>query len=124
MTKWTNDKYILDEYHQVKPADDFLKWAEWFENRENRIVRQDEENGVRVSTVFLGIDHNWSGEGPPVLFETMVFGGPTNEDTYRCCTWDQAIEQHRKVALSVGIFTDPPARHLTVEEIQKLARDT
>ena len=26
-----------------------------------------------VSTVFLGIDHNFYGDGPPLLFETMVF---------------------------------------------------
>jgi len=26
-----------------------------------------------VSTVALLIDHNWSGEGPPVLWETLTF---------------------------------------------------
>lgn len=31
---------------------------------------------VQVSTVFLGIDHNFSMVGPPVLWETMVFGCP------------------------------------------------
>ena len=30
-------------------------------------------NGVLVSTVFLGLDHNYNSEGPPVLFETMTF---------------------------------------------------
>ena len=29
-----------------------------------------EHNGVRVSTVWLGIDHNY-GDGPPVIFESM-----------------------------------------------------
>lgn len=28
----------------------------------------------RVSTVWLGLDHNWGG-GEPLLFETMSFGG-------------------------------------------------
>jgi hypothetical protein len=27
-----------------------------------------------VSTVFLGLDHNFGMNGPPILFETMVFG--------------------------------------------------
>ena len=31
---------------------------------------------VRVSTIFLGLDHNVFGDRPPELFETMVFGGP------------------------------------------------
>lgn len=26
-----------------------------------------------VSTVWLGIDHNHGGHGPPVIFETMIF---------------------------------------------------
>ena len=32
-------------------------------------------NVVFISTVFLGIDHNFNLEGPPLLFETMIFGG-------------------------------------------------
>ena len=27
----------------------------------------------RVSTVWLGLDHNWNPKGPPLIFETMVF---------------------------------------------------
>lgn len=27
----------------------------------------------RVSTVWLGLDHNWRPHGPPLIFETMVF---------------------------------------------------
>lgn len=51
----------------------------------------------RVSTVFLGIDYSF-GQGPPVLFEMMVFG-PENdkgEVQLRCCTWDEAKELHLK----------------------------
>ena len=56
-----------------------------------------------VSTVFLGLDHNWNG-GPPILFETMVFGGPHNEYQERYATWDQAEKDHDRVveALKAG----------------------
>lgn len=27
----------------------------------------------KVSTIFLGLDHNWEPGGPPVLWETMAF---------------------------------------------------
>ena len=27
----------------------------------------------RVSTVWLGLNHNWNPSGPPLIFETMVF---------------------------------------------------
>lgn len=52
-----------------------------------------------VSTVFLGTDMNhglW--DGPPVLFETMVFGpGGEVESCDRCCTWDEAEKLHEHV---------------------------
>jgi hypothetical protein len=35
--------------------------------------------GLVISTVFLGLDHNFGGQGAPVLFETMVFGGDWSE---------------------------------------------
>lgn len=55
-----------------------------------------------VSTVFLGCDHNWSGEGPPVLFETMVFGGPLDEEQVRYCTLAEARAGHSLLCAQVG----------------------
>jgi hypothetical protein len=49
-------------------------WAKFIEKFSNKIVKQERKYGVRVSTVFLGLDHSWN-VGPPVLFETMIFGG-------------------------------------------------
>ena len=51
-----------------------MEWAEWIENHENKVIEQtDVKDGGRVSTVFLGLDHNFSEDGPPILFETMYF---------------------------------------------------
>ena len=56
------------------------EWAEKIEhdNLKERIVEQTEiSTDVRVSTVWIGIDHNfWNPGNPPLIFETMVFGGP------------------------------------------------
>lgn len=54
-------------------------------------------NGHRVSTVFLGLDHNYTGRGPPVLFETMIFGPDSlaETDMWRYCTWDEAEAGHK-----------------------------
>jgi hypothetical protein len=67
-------------------------WAHWFPTAE-RIVHLDHVGPLRVSTVFLGLDHSW-GDGPPLLFETMIFDD--NEDGYqtRCTTWDEAELMH------------------------------
>ena len=43
-----------------------------------------------ASTVFLGLDHQLTEDGPPLLFETMVFGGPLSGETDRCSTWELA----------------------------------
>lgn len=51
--------------------------------------------GVRVSTVFLGLDHSFGGRCP-MLFETMVFGGQLNGEQERCSTYDEAEAMHSK----------------------------
>jgi hypothetical protein len=58
---------------------------------------EDGTGEVVVSTVFLGLDHNFSMVGPPLLFETMVFGGPLNGECRRYATWVEAEAGHREV---------------------------
>lgn len=88
--------YILDAEHQAAKVDLHV-WAHWFENDANRRVAYTEINSeVTVSTVFLGLDHNFGG-GPPVLFETMIFGGPKDEEMWRYSTWDDAITNHEMI---------------------------
>ena len=88
-----NQKYIL-EGKKLKPVD-LMTWAKWFGTADRHIAR-DEISGVTISTVFLGIDHNW-GDGPPLLFETMIFGGEHDGYQHRYETWDQASNGHQKV---------------------------
>lgn len=66
--------YILDENKNPVKVDDILEWARWFETSD-RHVSDDLIGDDRVSTVFLGLNHSHGG-GEPILFETMVFGGP------------------------------------------------
>lgn len=65
--------YILDAQGEPVAVDDVLTWARWFGDARKRILARDVIRGVLVSTVFLGLDHNWSFTGPPVLWETMIF---------------------------------------------------
>lgn len=84
--------------HDVVPCIDLQTWAEQFEY-ENRRVAETFVNDVRVSTVFLGLDHGFGGR--PLLFETMIFGGPHDEFCERCSTWDEAVQQHDRVLAMV-----------------------
>jgi hypothetical protein len=74
-----------------------LAWSKMFENVDNRTVAKTEvAAGIVVSTVFLGLDHQ-IGEGPPLLFETMVFNDYGDDgQQYRYSTWDEAEAGHKK----------------------------
>ena len=92
-------KYILDGKTPVV-ASDLPTWARWFETA-NRIVKQTPiADDIRVSTVFLGLDHSW-GKGAPLLFETMCFGGPLDEAQDRYSTWQEAEEGHKAMIAQV-----------------------
>jgi hypothetical protein len=78
-----SDKYILEGKKAI-PAADLMTWARWFETAD-RHVASTTIGDVRVSTVFLALDHSF-GHGEPLLFETMIFGGEHNDYQVRCST--------------------------------------
>lgn len=74
--------YILNDDGEPVAEPDFLMASIWLdEHRQHLIVASDfiehTDYVAHVSTVFLGLDHG-RGDGPPVLWETMVFNGPLN----------------------------------------------
>lgn len=94
---------------------DLMTWAKWFQENHHspdRIVKQETlANGYEISTVFLGIDHNFMDTGDPLLFETMVFkpkrkkitlGKRTrmvreDADMNRYHTWQEAEKGHQEM---------------------------
>lgn len=60
---------------------------------------------LEVSTVFLPINHAFDN-GPPMLFETMIFGAADGDELEyyqrRCSTWEQAEAMH---AAAVALVT-------------------
>jgi hypothetical protein len=97
----TSDKYILDKDGNVVAESNLLKWAKWMETcREARVIKQEWIDNVRVSTVFLGLDHRFTGAGPPILWETMLFSNRADFSgrMWRCPgTREQAEAQHQEV---------------------------
>lgn len=88
-------QWVLDG-HVPRQEPDILAWAAWFEDRDARRVALTELPGGRVSTVFLGLDHNFMRHGPPLLFETMVFMDDECEQE-RYATWDEAEAGHKRM---------------------------
>jgi hypothetical protein len=76
---------------------DLWRWGELHEDLDYIVVEKTplmyNDEPVEVSTVWLGINHQW-GEGPPIIFETMVFGGPDDGDQWRYSTEKEARDGH------------------------------
>ena len=95
--------YVMDKNGVVIEEPEPLAFAKWFETADRQIAENyltEQEVEVRVSTVFLGIDHNPQSaydikdNTDPVLFETMIFGGEHDEYQERYCTRKDALLGH------------------------------
>lgn len=98
-------KYILDEYGNPQPCSDPIAWGRWFETAD-RTVSNDLDEGdsgktIRVSTVFLGLDHNFGAAGPPILWETLVFGGLLDGEMMRYSSKEAAAAGHQAMCQRV-----------------------
>lgn len=96
------NRYLLDPNGKPYQVLDLIEWATGFEKL-NRRVAQDKIGDVSISTIFLGFDHSWDGP-PPVLWETMIFGGEHAEYQMRYTTIDAALEGHKA---AVRLVTGP-----------------
>jgi hypothetical protein len=71
------------------------KWALLFEDVEyKRVALTSISDDEEVSTVWLGLDHRFADEGPPLIFETMVFGGPLDQEQERYTNEIAALAGH------------------------------
>lgn len=99
--------YVLDDNGLPKPAenrDEYIAFAG--RGIEARRIGRDDVDGQDVSTVFLMHDHGWWG-GPPVLFETMIFGGPHDQFCDRYTTRADAEAGHARVVAALRAGESP-----------------
>jgi hypothetical protein len=92
--------YYLDADHHVVEAPDINTWAKYMRDRRVDYTRINEE--VEVITSFVIVDHRFIGsKGPPLVFETMVFGGPLDQEQWRYSSWDDAVVGHQMAVKKV-----------------------
>lgn len=74
------------------------RWGELHSDLNYTVIRKDwfgqGDDEIEVSTCWLGINHQWVPDLPPLIFETMIFGGPMNLECWRYATEAQAVEGH------------------------------
>ena len=91
--------HIVNDQGEAEPCDDVKQWALFMRDK-NRIVEQTMVGTIKVSTVFLGLDHGLF-DGPPMLWETMVFGGPLDGEMDRYSSLDSAKLGHGQTVARV-----------------------
>lgn len=75
------------------PCSTLEEWSRSFADFDARRVAHTMIGANLVSTIFLGINHNF-GEGDPLLFETMIFRDEESGECWRTSSWEEAEAQH------------------------------
>jgi len=91
--------YIMNEDGSVEKVDSYdQRWIDLFVNQGRQVAFYEHPNGVRVSTVFLGIDHRFNRDpgDPPILWETMIFKGPHDDYQERYSSLEEAKLGHAR----------------------------
>lgn len=112
--------WIMNPDGSTESLHDPVAWGQWmYDHQEFRIIGQQVlPTGAEISTVFLGLNHDftwYTHTAPPILFETMLFtpgskAGPALLQRYH--TRDEAKMGHESwVKLGAGAVPHPGAGH-------------
>ncbi len=88
--------YKLDGIRPV-PDETNGMWFATADKEKRKVALTKVAEDVEISTVFLCLDHNHASYGEPILFETLVFGGPMNGYMIRYTNWIEAEQGHQAV---------------------------
>lgn len=100
-------------FNQAGQPVTFVQWMIAFEDWPARRVRDDRirvrGDAVRISTIWVGIDASSSlGDGPPLIFESTVFGGALSGEERWYATRDEAIAGHELLVEQVRAEGEGP----------------
>lgn len=97
--------YILDDAgedpHHPASMDEYFEWCTKVGGITMQIALDVLPGDVRVSTIFMSLDHGF-GSGAPVLYETMVFGGLDRGYQRRYRTKKQALAGHKQTIAEIS----------------------
>jgi hypothetical protein len=92
--------FKLDSDNNPIPCSEVFEYEEWFMKHGTTVAQTkflDTKNiNINVSTVFLGLDHSYNST-VPILWETMVFGGPFDQQSVQYSSFKDALKGHNIV---------------------------
>lgn len=95
----------MDRYYKdgtKMKDDDYAEWSRLKDDPSYSRIGSTQIGPYLVSTVWLGLDHRFTDEGPPLIFETMVFDQSRDEDSWselyceRYSTEAEALAGHQR----------------------------
>lgn len=101
-----------------EPLPDVLAWGRLRESLDYFRIGLDRVGDVEVSTVWIGVDHGHDPSGPPIIFETMVFGLDTQNfdgsggerriggETHRYATAAEARAGHDRIVAELRLVSN------------------
>jgi len=121
--------YLLNDDRTFREVDDMIHWAEGsglVAGAERRNVGDDELQGYRVSTKFIGLDTTPLGMNrPPRPFETMIFGPHGYTEVFgRWTSWAEAERMHATLMsyIFVNQVTGQQITRSRMDLAQRMAR--
>lgn len=82
-----------------KPIHDLTTWGKKLGDQDyKRVASTMLPDGTWISTVWIGLDHRFNDDGPPLIFESMAFRGSESDlDCERYSTEAEAIAGHARM---------------------------
>lgn len=94
---------MIQLYDRSGEPVDTARWCLLFSDTRYQVLRQDQIGFYFLSTVWTGIDRGF-GEGPPLIFETMVFGpGNWGEEQRLYSSEQEALAGHEEIAAAIKL---------------------
>ena len=95
--------------HTPVAVNSLSEWLDYLHSAQDsakHLVAETTVGSSKISTTFSGFDLTFGD--PPLLFETMVLGGPHHGRMQRYSTWSEARFGHDDTVIQV-MTTSPPS---------------
>lgn len=88
---------------------DMDEWSRLHQDYGYIVVNKTQVRDCEVSTVWIGLDYGlpMRPEDPPIIFETMIFGGRHHQFQVRYRTEFEAMEGHGMIVARLENHMDP-----------------